>query len=192
MKSKSIEIIFKFKLRFWLNFLFLASTCTVFSSERVLTAWYVRHNKTEDPQNLVEGVWAPKSKMADPGVSAQDIILDPIGSYWLWSFIILHIHIYHQIMLFIPYTENPHISTRTFLLYKRNELMGPCRQSRKFLLSEITLTTILVKTCLTCTMHMLIREFICRNQLKFNICLVNLWIKCNLCCWTSIYIYIYI
>ena len=52
----------------------------MFSSERMVTAWYVRHNKTEDPQNLVKGVWAPKSKMADPGVGARDIILDPIGS----------------------------------------------------------------------------------------------------------------
>ena len=29
----------------------------MFSSERVLTALNVGHNKTEDPQNLVRGVW---------------------------------------------------------------------------------------------------------------------------------------
>ena len=52
----------------------------MFSSERVLTALHVGHNKTEDPQNLVKGAWAPKSKMTDPGVSTLDIILDPIDS----------------------------------------------------------------------------------------------------------------
>ena len=49
----------------------------MFPSERVLTALHVGHNKTENPQNLFGAL---KSKMADPGFSARDIILDPIGS----------------------------------------------------------------------------------------------------------------
>ena len=52
----------------------------MFASERMLTAWYERHTKTEAPQNLVKGVWVPRSKVADPDVGARDIILDPIGS----------------------------------------------------------------------------------------------------------------
>ena len=52
----------------------------MFSSERVLTALHVGHNKTENPQNLFGEL---RSKMADPGFSARsarDFILDLIGS----------------------------------------------------------------------------------------------------------------
>ena len=58
-----------------------SSTCrTVFSSERVLTALHVGHNKTENPQDLFGDL---RFKMADPGFSvrsARDFILDLIGS----------------------------------------------------------------------------------------------------------------
>ena len=49
----------------------------MFPSERVLTALHVGHNKTENPQNLFGEL---RSKMADPGFSARDFILDLIGS----------------------------------------------------------------------------------------------------------------
>ena len=70
-----------FQLQVLIKFSVLASTCsTVFSSERVLTALHVGHNKTENPQDLFGDL---RFKMADPGFSvrsARDFILDLIGS----------------------------------------------------------------------------------------------------------------
>ena len=70
-----------FQIQVLIKFSVLASTCsTVFSSERVLTALHVGHNKTENPQDLFGDL---RFKMADPGFSvrsARDFILDLIGS----------------------------------------------------------------------------------------------------------------
>ena len=70
-----------FQIQVLIKFSVLASTCsTVFSSERVLTALHVGHNKTENPQDLFGEL---RFKMADPGFSvrsARDFILDLIGS----------------------------------------------------------------------------------------------------------------
>ena len=59
---------FKFKSGLWLNFIFLASTCTMFSSERMLTVWYERHNKTEDSKPLCWGFEHPGPKWRIPAL----------------------------------------------------------------------------------------------------------------------------